>query len=114
MVTAATKVAPLMAIGFRYTPGAGKVANHGHTIQIDLSAGVAVRLAIGDYRLLQLHFHTPSEEKIDGKSYPLVAHLVHKSAQGNLAVVAVLLMWRYVIHTTSDCLIFMNRGAGQW
>ena len=37
----------------------------------------------------QFHFHTPSEEKFDGKNYPLVAHLVHKSAQGKLAVVAV-------------------------
>lgn len=34
--------------------------------------------------------HTPSEEHIQGKSYPLVAHLVHRNEAGNLAVVAVL------------------------
>ena len=43
------------------------------------------------YELVQFHFHKPSEEKIDGKSHAMVAHLVHKSADGKLAVVAVLL-----------------------
>jgi len=44
----------------------------------------------GQYRLLQFHFHTPSEEMINGKSFPLVAHLVHKNSDGKLAVIAVL------------------------
>jgi len=39
---------------------------------------------------VQFHFHTPSEEKINGKTYPLVAHIVHKDDRGKLAVVAVL------------------------
>ena len=39
---------------------------------------------------MQLHFHSPSENTIDGKSFPLEMHLVHKDAQGNLAVVAVM------------------------
>ena len=33
----------------------------------------------------------PSEEKIEGKSHAMVAHLVHKGGDGKLAVVAVLL-----------------------
>src|SRR5262249_40503358 len=37
------------------------------------------------------HFHKPSEERINGKSYDMVAHLVHADADGKLAVVAVLL-----------------------
>ena len=41
--------------------------------------------------LVQFHFHKPSEEKIDGKAHAMVAHLVHKNAEGKLAVVAVLL-----------------------
>jgi len=43
------------------------------------------------YELVQFHFHKPSEEKINGKSAEMAAHLVHKNADGNLAVVAVLL-----------------------
>jgi carbonic anhydrase len=84
------KKAKLDPIGFQYTPGAAEVVNNGHTVQVNLESGGTIKLADGEYKLLQFHFHTPSEEKINGKSYPLVAHLVHKNADGNLAVVAVL------------------------
>jgi carbonic anhydrase len=77
-------------IGFAYTGGAGEVVNNGHTVQVNLPAAGAITLDGTEYQLLQFHFHTPSEEKIDGKNYPLVAHLVHKNAQGQLAVVGVL------------------------
>jgi carbonic anhydrase len=43
------------------------------------------------FELAQFHFHRPSEERIDGKQFDMVAHLVHKDADGRLAVVAVLL-----------------------
>lgn len=39
---------------------------------------------------MQFHFHTPSEEKVGGMPFPMVAHFVHKNAAGNLAIVAVL------------------------
>jgi len=88
------KVAPGAAdakpLAFAYTVGAGEVVNNGHTIQVNLPASGAITLDGTEYKLLQFHFHTPSEEKIDGRAYPLVAHLVHKSAEGKLAVVAVL------------------------
>jgi len=43
------------------------------------------------YELQQFHFHHPAEEEVNGRTFPLVAHLVHKSTDGALAVVAVLL-----------------------
>lgn len=85
----ATK-ADLPAIGFDYANGPAEVINNGHTIQVNLAAGGKAKLASGDHELLQFHFHTPSEEKINGKAYPMVAHLVHRSGEGKLAVVAVL------------------------
>ena len=88
--TKATDKTKLPAIGFNYKAGAGTVVNNGHTVQVDLADAGSAKLAGGDYPLLQFHFHTPSEEKIDGKNYPMVAHLVHKNAGGSLAVVAVL------------------------
>jgi len=84
------KSADAKPIAFAYTPGAAEIVNNGHTIQVNLPAGGAVTLGGTEYKLLQFHFHTPSEEKIDGKNYPLVAHLVHRDAQGQLAVVGVL------------------------
>ena len=43
------------------------------------------------YDLIQFHFHRPSEERINGKQFDMVVHLVHKDLEGRLAVVAVLL-----------------------
>ena len=40
---------------------------------------------------MQFHFHRPSEERIDGRAFDMVVHLVHKDLEGRLAVVAVLL-----------------------
>ena len=47
-------------------------------------------MAIGGrvYDLVTAHHHAPSEHLIDGKQYAAEMHLVHESAQGDLAVVA--------------------------
>ncbi|MEY2655661.1 MAG: hypothetical protein RLZZ524_2689, partial [Pseudomonadota bacterium] len=37
------------------------------------------------------HFHRPSEERVNGRQFEMVAHLVHRDFEGRLAVVAVLL-----------------------
>lgn len=44
------------------------------------------------YDLLQTHFHTPSEHTVDGWHAPMEQHLVHADADGNLLVLAVLLV----------------------
>ncbi len=68
-----------------------KVKNNGHTIQADLP-GAGYIIADGKkYELLQFHFHAPSENTIAGRNLPMEAHLVHKSADGELAVIGVLL-----------------------
>ena len=38
---------------------------------------------------MQFHFHTPSENIVNGKAFPMEMHLVHKNAKGDLAVVGV-------------------------
>lgn len=89
-ITSTKKSADLKPIGFAYSPSAAEVVNNGHTIQVNLANGGSIKLGQDEFQLLQFHFHTPSEEQIDGKSFPLVAHLVHKSTDGKLAVVAIL------------------------
>lgn len=78
------------AIAFDYKAAPLKVIDNGHTIQVNIDAGSSITVGGKSYELKQFHFHRPSEEKIDGKSFEMVAHLVHKSADGKLAVVAVL------------------------
>ena len=41
------------------------------------------------YDLVQFHFHHPGEESVKGKLSDMDIHLVHKSADGKLAVIAV-------------------------
>lgn len=86
----ATTKAGAPDLEFRYQATPLRLINNGHTVQINESG--AGTLTIGDraYTLAQFHFHTPSEERIQGKAYDMVAHLVHKDDSGKLAVVAVL------------------------
>ena len=85
------KVADLPAIKFDYQPAPLRVIDNGHTIQVNYPPGSSIDVGGTRYELVQFHFHRPSEEKVDGKAHAMVAHLVHKGADGKLAVVAVLL-----------------------
>ncbi len=78
-------------IRFQYEDVPLKVSNNGHTIQVDYAPGSFILFGGSRYELVQFHFHSPSEERINGRAFDMVAHLVHRSAQGRLAVVAVLL-----------------------
>lgn len=77
-------------INFTYQDTDAEVVNNGHTIQVNLKQAGKAAFAGPDYTPVQFHFHTPSEERINGRTYPMVAHIVHKDNQGKLAVVAVL------------------------
>lgn len=88
--TASAEKAKLDKIEFNYQPSKLNIVNNGHTVQLEYDKGSSITVGKDKYNLLQYHFHTPSEEEIDGKEFDLVAHLVHQSAEGKLAVVAVL------------------------
>jgi len=85
------KPADLPAIHFDYKPSPLKIIDNGHTIQVNYAPGSSIDVGGVRYDLVQFHFHHPSEEKINGKPHAMVAHLVHRNAEGKLAVVAVLL-----------------------
>ncbi|HJV68270.1 carbonic anhydrase family protein [Ideonella sp.] len=81
----------LEPIQFDYRTSAFSVIDNGHTVQVNLPPGNAISVLGRRFELLQFHFHRPSEERINGRQYDMVAHLVHQDAEGKLAVVAVLL-----------------------
>src|SRR5215471_3375312 len=85
------KKSDLPAITFDYKPSPLKIVDNGHTVQVDYAPGSSITVQGKQYDLVQFHFHKPSEETINGKSADMVAHLVHRDRDGNLAVVAVLL-----------------------
>ncbi|HWI10403.1 MAG TPA: carbonic anhydrase family protein [Burkholderiaceae bacterium] len=78
-------------VQFDYKPSAFRVVDNGHTVQVNVAAGNSIEVMGRRYELVQFHFHRPSEERIDGKQFDMVVHLVHKDLEGRLAVVAVLL-----------------------
>ena len=77
-------------IVFVYQPTRARVVDNGHTLQVDLDAGNTIFIDGHRFDLVQFHVHTPSEHTIAGERYPLELHLVHKDADGKLAVIAVL------------------------
>ncbi len=103
----------LYPLSFHYNPVPVQVVNNGHTLQANYSEinknnSVAIggkehqlaskltygsEMMLGDvsYKLLQFHFHTPSEHAHDSERHAMEVHLVHQAADGNLAVVGVFL-----------------------
>jgi carbonic anhydrase len=75
-----------------WAKGADTIVNNGHTIQVNIED--ASVLAIGDggnFRLVQFHFHHPSEHLIGGKRFAMEVHFVHANAANSLAVIGVMM-----------------------
>jgi carbonic anhydrase len=67
------------------------LVNNGHTIQVNATSTGGMTIDGKTYKLAQFHFHAPSEHTFDGLYAPLELHLVHKSDDGNLAVLGILI-----------------------
>jgi carbonic anhydrase len=79
----------LPPIQFHYLAGAVTLENNGHTIEVKVNPGSYIVAGGVRYELIQFHFHHPGEEAVKGKLPDMDVHLVHKSADGKLAVIAV-------------------------
>jgi carbonic anhydrase len=81
----------LANVSFHYQSSEVNILNNGHTVQVNYDAGSYIELDAVRYDVAQFHYHAPSEHEIDGKSFAAELHIVHKSADGSLAVVGILL-----------------------
>lgn len=82
--------AVLPPLAFDYEAGGHQVVNNGHAIQVNYNAGSRITVDGTDFELKQFHFHSPSENMIKARAFPMEAHFVHVDAKGNLAVVALM------------------------
>jgi len=80
----------LTPLDLQYVTGSESVINNGHTVQVNIADGSSLTIDEEIFTLKQFHFHTPSENNINGKDAPLEAHFVHATKDGKLAVVAVM------------------------
>merc|ERR1719400_2047922 len=64
------------------------IMNNGHTVQVNIDPMNKCMVSIHgkEYKLVQFHFHTPSEHTIDSKQYDMEMHLVHVNEKGEIAV----------------------------
>ena len=81
----------LANISFHYQPSEVNILNNGHTVQVNYDAGSYIELDNARYDVVQFHYHAPSEHTVDEESFPAELHIVHRNADGNLAVVGILL-----------------------
>jgi carbonic anhydrase len=79
----------LQPIQFHYISGAVTMENTGQTIEVHVHPGSYIVAGGVRYELVQFHFHHPAETPVKGKLADMEIHLVHKSADGKFAVLAI-------------------------
>jgi carbonic anhydrase len=87
--TVKAQLPPLKIIWDKHTD---TIVNDGHTIQLNIAESSILSLGETYYRLLQFHFHHPSEHSIGGKRFAMEVHFVHANAANALAVIGVLMV----------------------
>jgi len=74
-----------------YKPAPAALINRGHDIMMEWKEDAGgININGTDYKLKQCHWHAPSEHTVNGTSYDMELHMVHKSSSGEVAVVAIL------------------------
>jgi carbonic anhydrase len=91
---------------------AESILNTGNTIQINMPEGSTMSAGGGGFRLQQFHFHRPSEHTINGANFPMEAHFVHSNADGNLAVIGVLITAGRTNKAFNNIVLTMPNRAG--
>jgi len=79
----------LRPLEFHYIAGPVRLENTGHTIVAHVDPGSYMVAGGVRYELIEYDFHHPSETTIKGKLSDMEVHLLHKSADGKLAILAI-------------------------
>ncbi len=79
-------------ISFNYRPEPLKVMDNGYTIEVGTSGQSSAKLHGQNFSLTHIQFRTSSEHTLSGNSLPMEAQFFHKSDNGEIAVVAIILI----------------------
>jgi carbonic anhydrase len=77
----------LLPIEFHYIAGAATLENTGNTIVVHVVPGSYIMAGGIRYDLQQFEFHHPGETAVNGKLADLNVELLHKSADGKMAII---------------------------
>jgi carbonic anhydrase len=83
--------AEMAPLEFLYRPSPLSIVDNGYTVLVNYGEGSNVIAEGRQYRLVQFHFHKPSEEAINGDRTDMVTHLVHQHHDGSFLEVSVLM-----------------------
>jgi carbonic anhydrase len=87
----ATIDAGLPKLDIAWGKSADTIVNNGHSIQANFAEGSTLKVGNDQFKLVQFHFHRPSEHLINGKNFPMEIHFVHANAAGDFGVIGVLM-----------------------
>lgn len=79
-----------VALSTMFGATTGAMALGEEKVQVNFESGMGMNSGGKMFNLIQVHFHTPSEHAISGERYPLVAHFVHATDEGELGVLGVM------------------------
>ena len=77
-------------LAFKYGTAPVRLRNNGRAIEQAFDPGQSVAIGNMRYELQSLTLHTPSEHRAAGRTFPIELQLLHKSAQGHLLVISVM------------------------
>ncbi|OJJ16828.1 hypothetical protein BKI52_33530 [marine bacterium AO1-C] len=78
------------SLKFKYVSAHEVVENLGHTVKLLYDKGSELTFDGKNYRLVQFHFHTPAEHRINADEFPMEMYLVHRGADSTYLVVSLL------------------------
>jgi carbonic anhydrase len=82
---------PNEVLGFDYRPSTGTVLHDGRTIRVEVQGDNLLQARGSTWRLGYFDFQHPAHEVVNHSGFAMGMHLVHRNAQGQTAIVAVLL-----------------------
>lgn len=80
--------AALRTVGGSYPPRAGRAFSTGRNIQVNVAPGGDIVVDGLSFPLVEFHFHWPAEHTLNGHSYPVEIHMVHKRPDGRIVALA--------------------------
>ena len=81
----------LPPLEFDYRPVTVRTIYNGHSVQENEDGKSHLVVQGKSYDLEQFHFHSPSEHTVEGQHFAMELHFVHEGADGEVAVVGVLI-----------------------
>ncbi|CAA0812779.1 Alpha carbonic anhydrase 4 [Striga hermonthica] len=74
-----------------YKPAQARIRNKGHSIEVEWTGDAGGIFIKGSgFKLLQCHWHIPSEHTLNGVRFNMEQHIVHNNSAGDIAVIGIL------------------------